>query len=369
MENNECQPIEIDKCNEIFIGQVVLNKDEAYNLYQKHASKMGFSVRKGKEQYYDVEKKNTRMKEYYCSKQGFKNNESQGEVSYERANSRTNCKAMARFNVSKEGVWKITKLVLDHNHDLVPIEQRHLLRSMRNMSNAKGDVIKSMVNAGIRVTDVWSYMGEEVGGFSNLGMTLKDMHNYVYNEKSRLIEAGDAQSLVNHLQNRQAQDAMFYYSVQFDQQSRLTNVFWRDGKSKVDYDCFGDVVIFDTTYRTNKYNLICAPFVGVNHHWQNAMFGCALLLDETAVSFNWLFKAFLESMENQKPKTIFTDQDPAMAKAIGEVMPNTSHRLCLWHIFKKVPSYLGPLNSNPQFLSVLNKCMQGCDSEEEFQST
>jgi hypothetical protein len=128
-------------------------------------------------------------------------------------------------------------------------------------------------------------------------------------------------------------------------------------------------VIFDTTYRTNKYNLICAPFVGVNHHWQNAMFGCALLLDETAVSFTWLFKAFLESMGNQQPKTIFTDQDAAMAKAIGEVMPNTSHRLCLWHISKKVPSYLGPLNSNPQFLSVLNKCMQGCDSEEEFQST
>jgi hypothetical protein len=197
MENNECQPIEIDRCKEIFLGQVVFNKDEAYNLYQEHAFKMGFSVRKGKELYYDVEKKNTRSKEYYCSKQGFKNNESQGEVSYERANSRTNCKAMARFNVSKEGVWKITKLVLDHNHDLVPIEQRHLLRSMRNMSNAKGDLIKSMVNSGIRVTDVWSYMGEEVGGFSNLGMTLKDMHNYVYNEKSRLIEAGDAQSLVN----------------------------------------------------------------------------------------------------------------------------------------------------------------------------
>ncbi|WJX12924.1 hypothetical protein P8452_03374 [Trifolium repens] len=178
------------------------------------------------------------------------------------------------------------------------------------------------------------------------------MHNFVYAEKSKSIEAGDAQSLVNHLQNRQAQDALFYYSVQLDQESWLTNVFLRDGKSKVDCDCFGDVVIFDTTYRTNKYNLICAPFVGVNHHWQNAMFGCALLLDETAVSFTWLFKAFLESMGNQQPKTIFTDQDAAMAKAIEEVMPNTSHRLCLWHISKKVPSYLGPLNSNPQFLRV-----------------
>ncbi len=52
----------------------------------------------------------------------------------------------------------------------------------------------------------------------------------------------------------------------------------------VDYDCFGDVLVFDTTYRTNKYNLICAPFVGINYHWQNVMFGCAFLLDETTES-------------------------------------------------------------------------------------
>ena len=149
----------------------------------------------------------------------------------------------------------------------------------------------------------------------------------------------------------------------------MTNVFWRDGKSKVDYDCFGDVVIFDTTYRTNKSNLVCAPFVGVYHHWQNVMFGCALLLDETSVSFTWLFKVFFESMGNKQPKTIFTDQDGAMAKAIAEVMPDTRHRLCLWHIAQNAPSHLGSLNSNHRFQSLYNKCMTGCDSKEEFQST
>jgi hypothetical protein len=53
---------------------------------------------------------------------------------------------------------------------------------------------------------------------------------------SQQIEVGDDQSLVNHLQKRQARDPMFYYSVQLDQESRLTNVFWRDGKFKVDYN-------------------------------------------------------------------------------------------------------------------------------------
>lgn len=46
------------------------------------------------------------------------------------------------------------------------------------------------------------------------------------------------------------------------------------------------------------------------------MFGCALLSDETVASFNWLFKVFLESLGNKQPKTIFTYQDTAVAKAI-----------------------------------------------------
>lgn len=123
---------------------------------------------------------------------------------------------------------------------------------MRNMSKLKEDRIKSIVNSALKGTNIGSYLGEEVGGFNKHGIMLKDMHNYVCSEKLKLIEAGDAQSLVNHLQNKQAQDSMFYYSVQLDQESHLTNVFWRDGKSKVDYNCFGDVVIFDTIYCINK---------------------------------------------------------------------------------------------------------------------
>ncbi|KAG8070047.1 hypothetical protein GUJ93_ZPchr0006g42218 [Zizania palustris] len=33
-------------------------------------------------------------------------------------------------------------------------------------------------------------------------------------------------------------------------------------KFRIDYDAFGDVVVFDSTYRMNKYNLSFIPFVG-----------------------------------------------------------------------------------------------------------
>lgn len=101
-----------------------------------------------------------------------------------------------------------------------------------------------MADSGVKVTQIYSDLGEEAGGFDKLGLMGKDMQNYVYTEKLKLIKAGDAQSLVNHLQSKQVRDPMFYYSVQLDQESRFTNVFWRDGKSKVDYDYFGDVIVF-----------------------------------------------------------------------------------------------------------------------------
>ena len=121
--------------------------------------------------------------------------------------------------------------------------------------------------------------------------------------------------------------------MQVDQDNRIANFFWRDGRSKLDYDSFRDV-IFDTTYQTKKYNLICAPFVGINHHWNNVLFGCAFLTDETTQSFIWLFETFFTAMGVRQPKSIFTNQDQAMANAIHMIFTESRHRLCLWHINK-----------------------------------
>ncbi|KAJ1410996.1 Isopenicillin N synthase-like [Sesbania bispinosa] len=111
MEDNECQPLEIDKPKDIFLGQVVYSMDEAYNLYQEHAFKMVFSVRKWRQLYYDNEKKITCLKEFYCFKEGFKNNEAEGEVAYERADSRTNCKAMSMSSKMLKLCFLIMKMI------------------------------------------------------------------------------------------------------------------------------------------------------------------------------------------------------------------------------------------------------------------
>ncbi|KAB2626220.1 protein FAR1-RELATED SEQUENCE 5-like [Pyrus ussuriensis x Pyrus communis] len=130
------------------------------------------------------------------------------------------------------------------------------------------------------------------------------------------------------------------------QKNRMTNVFWRDGRSRLDYECFGDVLAFGTTYHTNRYNIICAPFVSVNHHWKNVLFSCAFLLDEKTEALTWLFDTFLESMGGQKPKTIFTDYCQAMANGIEKVFSGVCNCLYSWHISHNCAKYMSSLYMN-----------------------
>ncbi|KAK9148133.1 hypothetical protein Scep_006890 [Stephania cephalantha] len=143
------------------------------------------------------------------------------------------------------------------------------------------------------------------------------------------MNQGEAGPLLHYFQRKQNENPSLAYAIRLNMDDHITNIFWTDAKMSTDYHQFGDVICFDTTYRINRDCRPFAPFVGINNHKETVVFGAALLYDETIESFKWLFEAFIEAMAGQKPKTILTDQDQAMANAIASVMPETGHRLCL----------------------------------------
>lgn len=157
-----------------------------------------------------------------------------------------------------------------------------------------------------------------------------DNSNYLYTKRMRDLKKGDAQVLYNFLKAKQLEDPSFFYAIQVDEKEQLTNLFWADERSIVDYTYFGDVVSFDTTFQTNKYDMPFAPILGINHQKQTIVFGGALLLDETTESIIWLFETFLAAMYGRQPETIFTDQCAAMSNVISIVFPDTCYHLCLW---------------------------------------
>ncbi|GJU04403.1 FAR1-related sequence 5-like protein [Tanacetum coccineum] len=205
------------------------------------------------------------------------------------------------------------------------------------------DLVTLLSKEGIRPSEITKIVNAYRGNHEHK-LTRVQCSTIVSGERRRNM-GKECHGVIMHFKERAEVDKDFYFAMDLSIDGTLRNVFWADGRSRSSYSQFGDVVIFDVTYKTNKLCLPFAPFVGVNHHNQTILLGGALLENETEITFTWLFKQFLKCMHDCPPVSIITDQDLAMGIAIGKVFPQTRHRYCAWHIQKHVLEHLQPLRS------------------------
>jgi len=57
----------------------------------------------------------------------------------------------------------------------------------------------------------------------------------------------------------------------------------------LDSEYFLDIVIIDTTYKRNRFNLPLVSVIGINNLEQNILLAFGFLNDETTTSYEWFF--------------------------------------------------------------------------------
>jgi hypothetical protein len=239
---------------------------------------------------------------------------------------RTQCKARICATLRVDGKWFLSNVVVEHNHCLSPDKTR-FFRCYKNIDAAVKRRLELNDRAGIRTDKNFNSVVVEKGGYEQLTFEEKDCRNYIEKAREISLGKGGAQALRNYFSRMQKQNDGFYYVMDVDDDYRLRNVFWVDARSRRTYELFGDVITFDTTYLTNRYDMLFAHFVGVNHHGQSIFLGAALISNENTETFVWLFSIWLECMNGKAPSTILTDQDRAMKNAIAIVFAKkTRHR-------------------------------------------
>ena len=153
-------------------------------------------------------------------------------------------------------------------------------------------------------------------GMIRLGVQQRTLYNFCHLYKAETIATGDAQTVISYLTELQRRDPDFFFKYMVDGEGHLKGLFWCDSQCLLDYEAFGDVVVFDSTYKTNRYNLPLVPFVGVNHHRSTVIFGCGIISHENIESYVWLLSTLSKAMIQKHPISVITDGDLAMQRAI-----------------------------------------------------
>ncbi|KAK2655472.1 hypothetical protein Ddye_008524 [Dipteronia dyeriana] len=131
-----------------------------------------------------------------------------------------------------------------------------------------------------------------------------------------------------YLQSKASSETNFYSRINTYKKDRHANIFWRGLTFLFKSQCFRDVLVFDSIYKTNAYAKPLVLFVNVNNHRATCVFGVALFSDETVQSYRWVLNTFMESVGHKHPISILIDRDEAMRQAIDDIFPYSRHMIC-----------------------------------------
>lgn len=84
---------------------------------------------------------------------------------------------------------------------------------------------------------------------------------------------------------------------------------------------FIDIVIIDSTYKRNRFNLPLVNVIGVNNYGHSIMLAFGLLSEETTESYTWFFSKLKRAWENRQPQNFIIDGCVAMKQGIYFINP------------------------------------------------
>ncbi|ESQ32306.1 hypothetical protein EUTSA_v10003748mg [Eutrema salsugineum] len=335
-----------------YVGQIFRTDDEAFEYYSAFARKIGFSIRKAR----STESQNLGVyrRDFVCYRSGFNQPRKKANVEHPRERKSVRCGCDAKLYLTKEIVegvtqWYVSQFSNVHNHELLEDDQVRLLPAYRKIQQADQERILLLSKAGFPVNRIVKLLELEKGvQAGQLPFIEKDVRNFVRACK-KTVQENDAfltekreTDLLELLESCKAlaeRDMGFAYDCTSDENQKVENLAWAYGDSVQAYSLFGDVVVFDTTYRSITYGLLLGVFFGIDNNGKAVLLGCVLLQDESCRAFTWALQTFVRFMRGRHPQTILTDIDTGLKDAIARELPNTNHVVFMWHVVSKLASW------------------------------
>jgi hypothetical protein len=193
---------------------------------------------------------------------------------------------MIRLLRTEDDGWYIYEFRSTHNHVMLKTcAQKLHFPSHRNIDNYTRELVLQLRENNVNLSKVYNIIGMFLGKIENVPFTKRCLRT-LCGKISRDQTDEDVKKTMDLFSDMKEKDPEFDYSVRVDGESRIRTLMWTNGRSKLQYHHFGDVITFDTTCRTNLYNIPFGLFVGVNNHFQSVIYAGVLMRDEKVETFN-----------------------------------------------------------------------------------
>ncbi|KAK1384039.1 hypothetical protein POM88_021774 [Heracleum sosnowskyi] len=276
------------------------------------------------------------LKHLVCSCEGFNdvNDDNCSKVLKRRrtVSQRCGCKVKIVVKYMSEDRYFALSFVEEHNHPLASASGRQFLRANREMTLGLRNIVFDGAKVNIGGNKVFNFAKEMMGGYSNVGATLRDFRNLNHYLKCYVGEK-DGQMMIEKFKVMTETCEPFYYAYDVDSAGHLTKLFGTDAIGQRNFEIYGAAVSFDATFDTNKqgnyninklYNLIFAPFTGVDKNDKCVTFASCLLSQESVADYSWEWDVGV----------------PASFSSLNGLVAS-KHGLCIWHILQTFPVKLG----------------------------
>ncbi|KAL2927422.1 Protein FAR-RED IMPAIRED RESPONSE 1 [Bienertia sinuspersici] len=208
--------------------------------------------------------------------------------------------------LNKDGLWEIHKVELTHkNHVPTPCKSQ-FIPSYKDVPKFVLRVVKDLMDAGVKNSQIYHALANQMNGLENFPFLLKDMDNVAGKERSKEFDEIDCRAMFEYFAKIKELNDDFFFPWRVDEANKLMDVVWVDARSRIAYMDFCNLVCFDATYTTNHYELPFTNFVGdatyttnhyelpftnivgVNHHGKTILLGCALVRNEDTETYKWV---------------------------------------------------------------------------------
>lgn len=240
-----------------------------------------------------------------------------------------NCPFCLKLRMLDDIYWELVVTNPNHNHgpssaSAHPCHRRQARRAVK-------DSIREHLAAGLKTSKSVALL--QAAQPDPLPMTMRDL----YNERHAMIQE-ELHGLLPVQVLLMEFDGRYYLFHERDSINRLTRVAFFHKESLKLLQSFPELLLMDSTYNTNRFNLPLVHITGQTCLNQTFLVGGAFMR-ENEESYVWLLEQLIKVYRAHNldlPHTLVTDADRSISAARRRVLPKTNHMLCIWHVKRNI---------------------------------